>query len=179
MSGPRKALQGLTAPLKERLIQEALQRRMRKTELERSAPARAPAALMARSAHTDSIPDSWCRFDMHPDYQQLRILNEGAEKLGVGNPFFRVHDGTAGATTVIGVGRAPASQRGREGGDRPLRHVGVGQPAGLGGAPHPPRARTGAGRRAWRGRLRRVRERPCDQCLDDRPPVRTEGSDRA
>jgi len=86
MSGPRKALQGLTAPLKERLIQEALQRRMRKTELERSAPVR--QATFERSEQSDSIPDSWCRFDMHPDYQQLRILNEGAEKLGVSNPFF-------------------------------------------------------------------------------------------
>jgi 8-amino-7-oxononanoate synthase len=101
MSGPRKALQGLTAPLKERLIQEALQRRMRKTELERSAPA--SAATRERSEHVDSIPDSWCRFDLHPDYQQLRILNEGAEKLGVSNPFFRVHEGCAGATTLIGT----------------------------------------------------------------------------
>jgi len=101
MSGPRKALQGLTAPLKERLIQEALQRRMRKTELERSAPVR--QAPFERSEHSDSIPDSWCRFDMHPDYQQLRILNEGAEKLGVSNPFFRVHEGCAGATTLIGA----------------------------------------------------------------------------
>jgi 8-amino-7-oxononanoate synthase len=101
MSGPRKALQGLTAPLKERLIQEALQRRMRKTELERSAPAR--QTTLERSEHSDSIPDSWCRFDQHPDYQQLRILNEGAEKLGVSNPFFRVHEGCAGATTVIGA----------------------------------------------------------------------------
>jgi 8-amino-7-oxononanoate synthase len=100
MSGPRKALQGLTAPLKERLIQEALQRRMRKTELERSAPAR--QTTLERSEHSDSIPDSWCRFDQHPDYQQLRILNEGAEKLGVSNPFFRVHEGCAGATTLIG-----------------------------------------------------------------------------
>ena len=96
----RKALQGLTAPLKERLIQEALQRRMRKTELERSAPA--SAATRERPEHSDSIPDSWCRFDLHPDYQQLRILNEGAEKLGVRNPFFRVHEGCAGATTLIG-----------------------------------------------------------------------------
>lgn len=102
MSGPRKALQGLTAPLKERLIQEALQRRMRKTELERNAPVRMPATL-GRSEHSDSIPDSWCRFDMHPDYQQLRILNEGAEKLGVSNPFFRLHEGCAGATTQIGA----------------------------------------------------------------------------
>ena len=101
MSGPRKALQGLTAPLKERLIQEALQRRMRKTELERNAPVR--QATLERSEHSDSIPDSWCRFDLHPDYQQLRILNEGAEKLGVSNPFFRVHEGCAGATTLIGA----------------------------------------------------------------------------
>ena len=102
MSGPRKTLHGLTAPLKERLIQEALQRRMRKTELERSAPAPDRETLSARSAHPDSIPESWHRFDLHPDYQQLRILNEGAEKLGVSNPFFRMHDGLAGATTVIG-----------------------------------------------------------------------------
>jgi 8-amino-7-oxononanoate synthase len=102
VSGPRKALQGLTAPLKERLIQEALQRRIRKNELERSAPPPSGEAPNAQLAHTGSIPDSWCRFDLHPDYQQLRILNEGAEKLGVGNPFFRVHDGLAGATTVIG-----------------------------------------------------------------------------
>jgi 8-amino-7-oxononanoate synthase len=101
VSGPRKALQGLTAPLKERLIQEALQRRMRKTELERNAPV--PQATLERSEHSDSIPDSWCRFDLHPDYQQLRILNEGAEKLGVSNPFFRVHEGCAGATTLIGT----------------------------------------------------------------------------
>jgi 8-amino-7-oxononanoate synthase len=98
-------LQGLTAPLKERLIQEALQRRLRKTELERGAPVLVQAqeplgALPARAS--SSIPESWYRFDLHPDYQQLRILNEGAEKLGVSNPYFRLHDGVAGATTLIG-----------------------------------------------------------------------------
>src|SRR3984957_2429384 len=101
MSGPRKVLHGLTAPLKERLIQDALQRRLRKVEQEHAAP----AALRGNSSaalRVDSIPDSWCRFDLHPDYQQLRILNEGAEKLGVDNPYFRVHEGLASATTVIG-----------------------------------------------------------------------------
>jgi 8-amino-7-oxononanoate synthase len=101
VNGPRRALHGLTAPLKERLIQEALQRRLRKSELERRAPAPAEEAPGARSEHAGSIPDSWCRFDLHPEYQQLRILNEGAEKLGVSNPYFRMHDGLAGATTVI------------------------------------------------------------------------------
>ena len=100
MSGPRKVLHGLTAPLKERLIQDALQRRLRKVEQEHAAPAALRGSSSA-ALRMDSIPDSWCRFDLHPDYQQLRILNEGAEKLGVGNPFFRVHDGLAGATTVI------------------------------------------------------------------------------
>jgi 8-amino-7-oxononanoate synthase len=99
MSGPRKVLRGLTAPLKEGLIQDALQRRIRQSEREQAEPApqRSSAVL-----HANSIPDSWCRFDQHPDYQQLRILNEGAEKLGVTNPFFRMHDGLAGATTMIG-----------------------------------------------------------------------------
>jgi 8-amino-7-oxononanoate synthase len=100
MSGPRKVLHGLTAPLKERLIQDALQRRLRKVEQEHAAPAVLRGSSSA-ALRVDSIPDSWCRFDLHPDYQQLRILNEGAEKLGVDNPFFRVHEGLAGATTVI------------------------------------------------------------------------------
>ena len=99
MSGPRKVLQGLTAPLKERLIQDALQRRLRKAELDSGFPRRAPGTLAAQRG--TSIPDSWCRFDQHPNYQQLRILNEGAEKLGVSNPFFRLHDARAGATTLI------------------------------------------------------------------------------
>ena len=41
------------------------------------AGAGARSRATARSAHTDSIPDSWCRFDLHPDYQQLRILQRG------------------------------------------------------------------------------------------------------
>ena len=103
MSGPRKALRGLAAPLKERLIHESLQRRLRKSEHERALPV--AAALSPGSGLVtprDPIPDSWCRFDQHPGYQQLRILSEGAAKLNVGNPFFRAHDGVAGATTSIG-----------------------------------------------------------------------------
>lgn len=101
MSGTRKALLGLAAPIKERLIQESLQRRLRKAEREHAAPG-APAVIRADLApRSDSIPESWNRFDLHPEYQQLRILNEGAARLGIDNPFFRVHEGVAGATTVI------------------------------------------------------------------------------
>jgi 8-amino-7-oxononanoate synthase len=100
VSATRKPLQGLTTALKERLIQESLQRRLRKSEREREQP----ASLLPRPAvqsRDDSIPDSWCRFDQHPGYQQLRLLSEGAARLGIGNPYFRSHEGVAGATTVI------------------------------------------------------------------------------
>ena len=99
MTGTHKPLRGLTTALKERLIQESLQRRLRKAEHkgEAAAPERA-APIRERE---DSIPDSWCRFDQHPGYQQLRILNEGAARLGIGNPYFRAHDAAAGASTVM------------------------------------------------------------------------------
>ena len=100
MSGTRKPLQGLTTALKERLIQESLQRRLRKVEREREQPA-SLLPLPAMRAREDSVPDSWCRFDQHPGYQQLRMLNEGAARLGIGNPYFRSHEGVAGATTSI------------------------------------------------------------------------------
>ena len=99
MSGTRKPLQGLTTALKERLIQESLQRRLRNSERERTEPAR--AVPPATGGHEDSVPESWYRFDQHPGYQQLRILSEGAAKLGINNPYFRAHDAVAGATTLI------------------------------------------------------------------------------
>lgn len=97
MSGARKPLQGLTAALKDRLIQESLERRLRKAGHE-------PHAAVTHTRATDSVaavPESWCRFDQHPGYQQLRILREGAARLGIANPYFRVHEGTAGAVTAM------------------------------------------------------------------------------
>lgn len=97
MSGVRKPLQGLTAALKDRLIQESLERRLRKAGQEAAAP-----ATDRRTAQGGRpVPESWCRFDQHPGYQQLRILREGAARLGVANPYFRVHESTAGASTVM------------------------------------------------------------------------------
>jgi 8-amino-7-oxononanoate synthase len=98
VTDPRKSLHGLTAALKERLIQESVQRRLRKSEREREEPATVTSISPSRDG---GIPDALCRFDQHPAYQQLRILNEGAARLGIENPYFREHEGSAGATTVI------------------------------------------------------------------------------
>ena len=48
------------------------------------------------------MPEQFTRFDLHPGYQQLRIMSDGAAKLGIGSPFFKLHEGCAGARTRIG-----------------------------------------------------------------------------
>ncbi|HUE30469.1 MAG TPA: hypothetical protein VMR79_06325, partial [Verrucomicrobiae bacterium] len=60
---------GLTAALKERLIQESLRRRLRRLEEERERPGERAAAEPLASG-SDPVPEAWCRFDQHPGYQQ-------------------------------------------------------------------------------------------------------------
>ncbi|MBH0198262.1 MAG: aminotransferase class I/II-fold pyridoxal phosphate-dependent enzyme [Nitrospira sp.] len=45
--------------------------------------------------------DTWDRFDRHPGYQEIRLIQEVGARLGAGNPFFKAHEGVAGATTRI------------------------------------------------------------------------------
>src|SRR5260370_8115041 len=46
--------------------------------------------------------ESLCRFETMPGYQQVAIMRQMRERLGIESPFFRVHQGMAGATTQIG-----------------------------------------------------------------------------
>ena len=93
---PNKGLSGLTAQIKDKLIQQALERRFRQTEKESGTEA--PARPFAEEVN---IPEHHYRFHLHPGYQQIRIMNDGAVRLGIGNPFFKLHEGIAGATTQI------------------------------------------------------------------------------
>lgn len=93
----RKSPAATTAQFKERLIQQALERRLLKTD-----PPDAPDSLKQESRASADVPGKYYRFHMHPGYQQLRIINDGAAKLGIPNPYFKVHDGIAGVTTRIG-----------------------------------------------------------------------------
>ena len=91
-----KGFAGLSARVKDQLIQRALERRLRQ----------AHAGQGAAATETSSTPDQLsdderCSFAAHPGYRQLRILNEGAARLGLGNPFFKAHEGRVGATTRI------------------------------------------------------------------------------
>lgn len=87
---------GLTGQIKEQLIKQALERRVRQADKADLAPPAEPA-----SAHAD-VPARFYRFDQHPGYQQLHIVREGAERLGIANPFFKPHQGSSGSTARIG-----------------------------------------------------------------------------
>ena len=88
---------GLTAQLKEKLIQQGIERRLRRS----TAPPAAPL-FGGGAAAGPEIPEQYYRFDLHPGYQQLRIMADGAARLGIGSPFFKVHEGSAGGRTRIG-----------------------------------------------------------------------------
>lgn len=92
-----KGLSGLTAQLKDKLIQQALERRLKQTKHDPDTQ-----VLPRKSTDALDIPERHYRFQLHPGYQQIRIINDGAARLGIGNPFFKQHEGVAGATTRIG-----------------------------------------------------------------------------
>lgn len=93
----RKGFPGLTAQIKDKLIQQALERRLRQAE--RSGQ---PAVSPTRQVNeNDPPPEQHYRFDLHPGYQQIRIIQQGADRLGIDSPFFKLHEGIAGATSRI------------------------------------------------------------------------------
>jgi 8-amino-7-oxononanoate synthase len=94
----RKSLSGLSAQIKDKLIQQGLERRLR----ERRAPQTRLDRLAESAAADVAIPEQYYRFDMHPGYQQLRVIADGAAQLGIDSPFFKQHQGIAGARTRIG-----------------------------------------------------------------------------
>jgi 8-amino-7-oxononanoate synthase len=98
MTMNRRALPGLTEQLKEKLIQQGLERRLRQT----TAPLPTATGQIAAEDESGEIPEQYYRFDLHPGYQQLRIIADGASRMDIGNPFFKVHEGIAGGRTRIG-----------------------------------------------------------------------------
>lgn len=91
-----KGLFGLSGAAKEDLIKKFLSKSASGTNA-----ASAPVSARTRAVSHD-IPDSFCRFDRFPGYEKLLLPQMAAKRLGVENPFFRVHDGVAGCTTQIG-----------------------------------------------------------------------------
>lgn len=92
---------GLASKIKDRLIQQALERRAQlidKDDLRRTPP----LSNQSPAVHsTSNIPDAWTRFDEHPGYQRYKLIRDGARKIGIANPFFQVQDGVSSATSRV------------------------------------------------------------------------------
>ncbi|NNG62639.1 aminotransferase class I/II-fold pyridoxal phosphate-dependent enzyme [Pseudomonas fragi] len=87
---------GLSGGIKQRLIQQALERR-------RNGAGDSNGATLEQAQQAAlKVPEAFYRFDLYPGYQQMQFLQQSAARMGLGNPFFRLHDGLAGAQTCIG-----------------------------------------------------------------------------
>jgi 8-amino-7-oxononanoate synthase len=87
---PRRNLFGLSAQAKARLIEK----------LSSTASMRSPRAPQGFDAAHD---DGAARLDVTEleGFREIRMIRDAAEFLGISDPFFRVHEGIAGAETVI------------------------------------------------------------------------------
>ncbi|AOA09178.1 aminotransferase class I/II-fold pyridoxal phosphate-dependent enzyme [Pseudomonas sp. TMW 2.1634] len=87
----------LAASMKDKLIQQALERRLRGAGEGVAGP-----SLQSVQAAAAAVPEQFYRFDQHPAYLQLRVMLQSATHMGLVNPFFKLHESLAGAQTDIG-----------------------------------------------------------------------------
>ncbi|HEY2024019.1 aminotransferase class I/II-fold pyridoxal phosphate-dependent enzyme, partial [Paraburkholderia sp.] len=89
---------GLGETLRQQLAAKALKRQLERATDAVAAPGM-PDSQAVQAAQTLSARS---RFEAMPQYQQVKLMRAMGETLRVESPFFRVHDGVAGATTQIG-----------------------------------------------------------------------------
>ena len=60
------------------------------------------ASWQTRIRARSTVDAALTRFDSHPTLAALRMLTAAADRFGIGNPFFKVHEGAGGPVTRIG-----------------------------------------------------------------------------
>ena len=83
--------------MKQQLLDKARARRTRPTNTQSNDE----DIFAHKSAEPLQISDDFVRFDRQPGYQQLSMMQQAGAAFGMPEPFFRVHEGCAGATTRI------------------------------------------------------------------------------
>lgn len=92
-----KPSSALGASMKDQLIQQARERRLRGATGEAPTP-----SLQSVQQAAAAVPEQFYRFDQHPGYQQLQVMLQSASRMGLANPFFKLHENLAEAQTTIG-----------------------------------------------------------------------------
>ena len=92
---------GLSSKIKDRLIQQVVESRIRSLEgaLSDGSPPLGKSPILGPKA---PIPEDWIRWDGLPGFKRISMLLDGAKKLGVESPFFTEHEGLAGAQIKVG-----------------------------------------------------------------------------
>ena len=86
---------GLVDKARDELVKRFLGRKATDQNVEVS-----PASVHPGSRWS-KIPEAFCRFDRFPGYEKLLVPQQASTRLGLDNPFFKTHEGIAGATTMI------------------------------------------------------------------------------
>lgn len=92
---------GMAFKMKDRLIQQVMERRVRSMENAASREDGIAEGKLPMIGAGAPIPEDWTRWDRLPGYQRISMLIDGADKLGIKSPFFMEHMGVAGASTVV------------------------------------------------------------------------------
>lgn len=97
MSAPAPDSRNFASQMKERLLRKAIESRIKRLE---EVGKGSPTGLLV--AHNDhGIHPDHAQWEKIPGFQKFSLMLQGAKKLGIRNPFFTSHEGTAGASTVV------------------------------------------------------------------------------
>lgn len=91
----------LTHKARTQLIDRILGRKSVNDNGAGHAPQNHAATAWQPAAAAAQVPEAFTRFDRHPSYEKMRIPQAAAKRLGLDNPFFKVHEGIASAQTRI------------------------------------------------------------------------------
>jgi 8-amino-7-oxononanoate synthase len=116
MTRTKRGAMGLSAQLKDKLIQQSLERRLKHADLIEPSKAQEStgqdpsldrqrtaltAATVGDGYQAPTVAEAFYRFDRMPGYKKIQIIHSGAKRMGLTNPFFKQHDGLASAHTQI------------------------------------------------------------------------------
>lgn len=90
----RTGMHTLGEQMKEQLVRSVVEAREQGSA--------AAAADEAAAPRPHPVPEAYWKLDQHPGYLQVQLIREGARRLDIADPFFKVHDGIAGSLTQIG-----------------------------------------------------------------------------
>ena len=97
MSSPLHNVRGMASEMKERLVRQAIENRLKRLESQESTRSSSLSFLKKG----EGVHGDLAQWENIPAFRKFSLMLQGAKKLGIKNPFFTCHEGTAGATTIL------------------------------------------------------------------------------